>query len=189
MGRLRVDDADPVEKPETDQGVIAAALAKLAEIAQSQTQQTAIIAKQNAPKNNENGPDTSVFNPRGEKDFPMPKLKCDIFAPYKLDRHGNHGLTREEVELFNLLEPGEFVIEGLDGAPIKVAVRAVKNASTDKLEKLFLDTLWDEEHFRTMPPARKWLREVYPKASASIMTMAEENRQIREGLLPISVGE
>ena len=45
------------------------------------------------------GPDISVFNPRGERDFPRPELKHKVlFCGMELDREE---LTVGEIELFN----------------------------------------------------------------------------------------
>lgn len=130
----------------------------------------------------------SVFNPRGTKldDWTMPELKCEIHAPWKI-HPAYHGLDREEVELFNLLEAGEYVIELNDQTPAKVAVRVIKNDITGKVEKMHLDTNWSEEHKGKYPAMRNMLRQMLGKKAESVWTMKEELALIKSGDLSVSV--
>jgi hypothetical protein len=169
---------------------IADALEKLASIAESQAKQTGIIAKQNAPKSLEvfQIAQTSVFNPRGEKDHQMPRLKCDIYAPWKIDRQ-HHGCTREEVELFNLLEPGEYPFELNDGAAAKMQVIAHKNDATGAIEELHLlpTPPWNQEHKQRFPAMTVMLRDILGEPAEAIVTMKREKAQIARGELSVSV--
>ena len=51
-----------------------------------------------------NGPNVSVFNPKGERDHPRPELVGDIF--YLGTKLHKEELTEAEIHLLNLLKPG-----------------------------------------------------------------------------------
>jgi len=130
----------------------------------------------------------SPFNPRGEKDFPMARLKCAIYAPWKIDPQG-HNLTREEVDLFNLLEPGEYSFDLNDGAPATMRVVGVRNDATGVIEQLQLSPTptWDNEHkgrFRSMADT---LRQMLGDRASSVRSMRQEKALIADGQLAVSV--
>jgi hypothetical protein len=133
-------------------------------------------------------PQISVFNPRGEKDFPMPTLKCDIFAPWKLSTT-NHGLTREEVELFNLLEPGTYTVTLVDESTAKVDVIAARNDATGAIEQMQLRPTpsWSNEHRQLFPAMAKMLREMLGEKADAVMTMKKERAGIVAGAIEVSV--
>lgn len=168
--------------------------------------------KQTAAKSLKRGPNISVFNPRGEKDFPMPTLKCEVYAPWKMSPM-LHSLDREEVELFNLLEPGEYVGELNDGTTVPVNVVGVRNSENGKLEKLSLQgakdeggvymTLFTKERRNAFPALRLFLRQLIGDPASAVMPMKEEERRVKQfldapedgkaaavqaGALPVSVG-
>lgn len=159
--------------------------------------QAQAFAKVNDPSNKV-GPEISVFNPRGQKDHRMPPLKCEIWAPWR-SREGDHGLDREEVELFNLLEPGEYVIELVDGSPQKVVVIPQRHAITGALTRLTLSgplndegkgtPLFTTETKNLFPATRLWLREILGDAAKGVMTMKDELKLIQRGELAVSAGE
>ena len=128
----------------------------------------------------------SVFNPRGDKDHPLPRLKCEIHAPWKIHPE-YHGLDREEVELFNLLQPGEYRVELNDQSTAKVDVVAVKNETTGKLEKLRIKTNWTEEHKGKYPAMRMMLRQMIGAPANAVQTMKQEVAAIEAGDLAVSV--
>lgn len=130
----------------------------------------------------------SAFNPRGDKldDYQMPRLKCEIHAPWKIHPE-YHGLDREEVELFNLLQPGEYRVELVDGSMAKVDVVAVKNETTGAIEKLRFKTNWTEEHKGKYPAMRKMLREMIGTPADAVMPMKTELAKIAAGELTVSV--
>ncbi len=153
--------------------------------------------KQTAKKSNTQGPKISVFNPRGEKDYPMPRLKCEVYAPWKMSPE-IHSLDREEVELFNLLEPGDYTIELTDGSSARVCVVGVRNSNTGALEKLSLlgpkdDTglhgaLFTNENKQTFPPLRSMLRQMIGQPAVQVLSMKKELAQVHAGQLAVSVG-
>lgn len=129
----------------------------------------------------------SHFNPRGEKDFPMPPLKCEIHAPWKI-HPAYHGLDREEVELFNLLQPGEYVATGTDDAPIKIRVIARTNDATGAIERLDIkcEQFTAEHKGQRLPAMRAILREIVGEAARDVMPMTQERKLILAGELAVS---
>jgi hypothetical protein len=110
-------------------------LANLAEIAKQQHQVQKAQLKQTAPKSNQAGPKRSHFNPQGEKDYPMPELKCIVHMPFP-QRPGLHGMDWEEVELMNLVRPGEYLIELNDGMLTALVITGRMNHESGKLEEM-----------------------------------------------------
>lgn len=183
-------DALEVSTPVPPADPIAAALDRLAKIAESQQSVAQSTAKRLAPKSLEVGEiaQISAFNPRGERSFPMPRLKCQIHAPWLIDPNG-HGCSREEVELFNLLEPGVYQFELNDNTPAEMEVTTVMNKATNAVEKMFLKPTpnWSEEHrqkFKAMPLI---LREILGDKAAHVLSMKQEKTQIAKGALAVSV--
>jgi hypothetical protein len=167
---------------------LASVLARLVELqSQGQVVQQAALA-QNAPKSLTLIPKISPYNWRGEKDYPAPRLKCEIFAPFSITPElqiNSPQLTREEIELFNLLEQGDYVIELLDGTKTPVCVVGVKSQTTGKLESLGLfgakdnatghyTALYSRENRFAFPGLRVMLRQMLGDAASGVMTMEEE---------------
>lgn len=184
---------------------LASVLALLAKIQGDNVAVSKEQLRQTRRRSNQQGALRSPFNPRGEKDFPLPDLKCEMWMPFKVDNPHVGGLDREEVELLNLLESGEFTIEMNDGSSQKVCVVAVQNIETGKLFKLSLMGPRDEEGRHTglftreklqrFPPLKAMLRQlISEEKAASVMTMREEVRRIHlpdtdPKYLPVSIGE
>lgn len=175
------------KKPEI---TMATALERLAAIAEAQAAQTQTIAKQNAPKSLDIAQlaQCSAFNPRGEKSFKMPRLQCDIYAPWKIDPN-THGCTREEVELFNLLTPGLYTFEMNDGETGTCEVVGRKNEATGKLEELHLlpTPKWTDEHKQRFKAMALMLRDMLGKKADSVLTMKQERAKIASKELAVSV--
>ena len=122
-------------------------------------------------------PMISAFNPRGDKDFPRPQLKCEMFIPWPVQ---NEACTREEIELLNLLQPGEFYITRTDRSKVKMVVRIEKKLDSEEPSRLFVnhETAFNNDNHRTMP--HDWIRQLVranPKtkaAAAMVLTMDEE---------------
>jgi len=168
-----------------------------AQRAQSQQHEKEVINRLGRYKENPEGsPKISVFNQRGQRDYPLPQLKCRVFAPHPLDRDPEiSGLTREEIELVNLLEPGEYRITLNDQSQTALTVQTVKNAATGAIEQMRIVTpAFDREKFKTMPPMATWLREVlaqHPEpiaeAASQVLTMKQEQALIAKGALAVAV--
>jgi hypothetical protein len=180
-----------------EKDVLATALDRLAAIAEAQQASAAsqaVVSEATAnrlkPKSLEIGeiPQISAFNPRGERQYPMPRLKCEIYAPWTIDPN-SHGLTREEVELFNLLEPGAYTVSLTDGDSAKVEVIADVNEATGRIEKMKLKPTpsWSDEHRQRFPAMATMLRDMLGDSAKGVVSMKEEQRQIANGTLAVSV--
>ncbi len=100
--------------------------------------------KQTEAKSKKSPALVSAFNPQGQKDHPMPPLKCEVWMPWQ-QTPALHAFTYEEVELLNRLQPGEYKIELNNGEIETVAVVGQINRVTNKLEKLTFSRGWDED--------------------------------------------
>jgi hypothetical protein len=178
---------------------MASVLAALVEIQRDSQQVQKAQLKQTAPKSNAMGPNISCYNPRGDKDFPLPMLKCEFWAPWR-ESPTYHSLDREEVELVNLLEPGQYSIELTDGSPVQVSIVGARNSETGLLERLSMhgakdDTtghyasLFTAERKQMYPSLKSMLRQMIGEPAAAVMTMQRENALIKSGELTVSVGE
>lgn len=144
--------------------------------------------KQTEKRSLTQGPTISVFNPRGQKDFPMPELKCEIHAPWQ-SKPGLHAFTREEVELINLLEPGRYPVDMVDGSSITVNVVGLKNGQSGRIESMTLCGEYDEttriyaalytkENKQLFPGFAAMLRQMLGDKAKDVMTMREETRRV-----------
>lgn len=144
---------------------------------------------------NEVVPMISVFNRRGETlpGYTKPKLKCRMDIPWSLR---DEELTREEVELFNLLQPGEYAVKRNDGS--KITMTVVVRYAVDQVTPSHLvmnhETAFNNDHKNLMPSladmARQMLRQHDPairKLSAAVMSDEEEEALIECGDLAIAV--
>lgn len=147
-------------------------------------------------ENPDGSPKRSVFNLRGQRDYPLPALKCRLFAPHPIDPDPEiSGMTREEIELVNLLEPGEYRFTLNDQSMTTMVLSAVKNKATGKVEQMRVETpAFDREMFKQMPPMRAWLREVLsqhpddiPARADAVLTMKQEKDLIAKGELEVAV--
>jgi hypothetical protein len=141
-------------------------------------------------------------NPRG-KDYPMPALKAQIWAPHVI-HPAYHGLDREEVELFNLVVDGAIAREGktgyftytkTDGEEEPMTVESVINETTGKVEKIRLTCRQFEKEFKAQrfPGMRACLREILEQHDGDIaertrrvMTMKRERQLIENGELSVT---
>lgn len=187
------------EKVVSDEPTMAQVLARLAEIAAANTEVQKAQLKQTAPRSNAAVPKISVFNPQGEKDYPMPDLKCEI-QPWN-QTPAFHAFTREEVELLNALEPGRFVIDLNDGSTIVCEVVGDRN-SAGTLERLTLmgakdltsgqyGALFTHENKALFPALAVILRSMLEQQGtdhAGVMTMRKQRALVQAGELPVSLG-
>ncbi len=167
---------------------LSAALAKLSdaqrEIADGQN---AANRKIHRPENSE-VPKISAFNLRGDKDFPRPDLKCPMFIPYPAYRDD---LTREEIELLNLLEPGDYPIELNDGMMVTMTVTETLNLDKKGVSRMVLShpTAFKNDNHRNLIPKARMLREMLAQHETTrvraemVWTMKEEAALILAGKL------
>lgn len=166
---------------------IAAHLGASAKAAEISAEATRLALK---PPYNKVAAGISVFCLRGKREHPLPDLKCDIHAPHTMSP-GSHGCDREEVELWNLLEPGEFTVTLGDGSETKLMVEGEQD-SLGRLQMLrVMSPSWSKTSGNAhlmWPGARTWLRQVIGEAAEGVMTMVEEARLIAAGKLSVSKG-
>lgn len=172
-------------------------LARLAELQKTIADQNNATLKQIHRPRNEFPPLMSVFNPRGDKDYPRPLLKCEMFTPWF--RPWDPGsLTREEVELLNLLDEGEYTMTRNDGTKVVLPVIVKYKLGTKEPERI---TITHESAFKNEEQARNksladTLRSMLGRKAKDVITMEEEEAYIRLGQLndgtqseqPVSVG-
>lgn len=147
----------------------------------------------------------SPFNPRGvllreEAEGPRkPPLKCPMLIPYLVEWDS---ITREEAELLNLLEAGEYQYRLIDRSMIRVQVKVDMDVTGTKPSRLLLDhvapdgtkgTAFNNSNFRLIPPLVEALRFVLRQhrpevvaAAAAVMSDEEEAALIQSGLLEVS---
>jgi hypothetical protein len=148
-------------------------------------------------------PMLSTYNPRGDKDFPRPPLKCPMLIPWPVEADAH---TREEIQLLNLLEPGEFMITRTDRSKVKLTVTIARKLDSEEPSQLSVnhETAFNNDNHKQMP--HDWIRQLAmanPKtraAAANVITMDEEvaliaakkfndGRLALEGERLVSVGE
>lgn len=139
---------------------------------------------------NDNPPLIGPFNLRGDKDFPRPQPKCKIITPWTVP-HEMSLCTREEIELLNLLEPGEYLVRRTDGTRITLKVTGLKKLGSDEYDVITVNhpTAFKNEEQRLTPPLTDILRQMckakphlHAQAQA-VLTMDEEEALILAGKL------
>lgn len=171
---------------------IALLAASLTGLQQSQLQGAQIIAaeqRRNTRPENQFPPSISVFNPRGDKDFPRPPLKCEMFLPWPVWTD-QESLTREELELLNLISHSfEVSIMRNDRTKIKMTVKVTTKMDSDEPSKILIthETAFNNDYHRQMP--FDWIRQLVTNyaptkaAAQAVLTMDEELALILAGKL------
>lgn len=160
--------------------------------ARSAAQQALDMSAKMQQPDNRNAPRISVFNPQGDLYFPRPALKCKMFIPWQAEAES---LTFEEIELLNLLEPGEFSIARNDGKKVNVIIRAAMN-DNGRMDRLLLnsETAFNNDNHWMMPPLTVLLRQILEsrpftrEASRQVLTMDERFEKVASGEFAVSVG-
>lgn len=167
---------------------LAAAFERMASVQLEAADRVANATRIASRPENQVAPNISVYNPRGEKDFPKPPLKCRMLLPWDAEPES---LTREEVELLNLLRPGEYIVRRNDSTKVKITVRAIYKLDSDDLDILLMnhDTAFNNDNHSLIPPFSELLRQILkqnPKTRTSadqVLTMDEEEALILAGKL------
>lgn len=149
---------------------------------------------------NEVNPQVSVFNRRGvllDEKAPgphKPKLKCLMLLPWLAEWES---LTREEVELLNLLQAGEYMLKRIDNSKVRVTVQMEMRVDGKTPSRLLMthDTAFNNDNFRLMPPLSDLLRQVLKQhespdvraMAGAVLTDEEEEALIEAGEIAISV--
>lgn len=187
----------PSETNESMMGTLSKALARLAETQLEGSKMIADETRRAVRPSNEVVPRVSVFNRRGEllgdADGPRkPLLKCIMMVPWLLEWES---CTREEVELANMLEPGEYMLKLTDNATVKVTCTIDYKVDQVTPSRLLIthETTFNKENFRRVPPLadcfRQYLRQhdtEVRKYAAMVMSDEEEDILIQAGQLSVS---
>jgi F0F1-type ATP synthase epsilon subunit len=137
----------------------------------------------------------SVFNRRGEtlEGYTKPKLRCKTMLPWEVE---NESITREECELINLLEPGEYRVKRIDNSKIVVTVQVRYGVDqvTPSVVLMNSDTAFSNDNKNLMPGLADLMRQILKQhkpeiaaKAAAIMTDEEEEALIEAGELTVSV--
>lgn len=164
--------------------------------------------KQTKPRSLARGPELSVFNPQGQKDFPMPPLAFDVLAPWPMSKGQYHPLTVEEVQLMNQVRPGDVTFELTDETTVRCSIIATKNSTSGKIERIAFmgardsdsntySTLFSKERRHLMPTMVKMLHQVLDQQGtdySDVLTMKQIHTRIAlpsddPQHLAVSVGE
>lgn len=197
---LEAMKAQPVDNP--DPGMQAALTAALERLADAQVSGSKLIADETRRAHrpsNEVVPGISVFQRRGrllDKSVPgphKPPLKCLMMLPWLAEWDS---LTREEVELLNLLEAGTYTVKKTDNSKTQMVVQIKVAADGVTPSSLLMnhDTAFNNDNFRMMPPLAELIRQmlkqhdrIITQQAAAILTDDEEEAMIAAGDLLVSV--
>jgi hypothetical protein len=150
--KAAMDSSPQTMTPEAIAMAVGAAIA-----AQAETNAQAM--KKALKPENDPAPLISAFNPRGDRDFPRPKLRCEftLFDGIPLDGTTD---TYEELELLNQLVGGEYWVTKSDGSPMKFKVREIRN-DLGVLRRIDLSFPYrDATDAASLMPMVVWLREI-----------------------------
>lgn len=148
---------------------------------------------------NEIAPGISVFNRRGTnlpanaEGVRKPPLKCIVLAPWLVEWES---CTREEVELLNLLQAGEYQLKRTDGSKIRVTVQMDYRVDGKTPSRMVInhDTAFNNDNFRLVPAFAEMIRQLLKqhedqdirKFAASVLSDEEEEALIEAGELSVS---
>lgn len=202
IGKL-TDALDRLSQRGGNDELMAQLTAALVRLSDAQIQGAQLIASEQRRTHrptNELVPNISVFNRRGvlldhereQGPFKQP-LKCDMFVPYFAEWES---CTREEVDLLNLLQQGEYLLTLNDDTvvPVTVLVDYKLDRVTPHRLRIRAQDAFNQEHKREVPPLAKFLRELLaqhkdpaiPIAAKLVMTDREEAAMIAAKQLTVS---
>lgn len=174
---------------------LAPALERMAEATLQGAKMQADETRRAHRPSNEVVPLKSVYDRRGStlEGYTKPKLRCRMSIPWELR---DEELNREEVELFNLLEAGEYRVRRNDGS--RIAMTVIVRYSIDQVTPSHLimnhETAFSNDHKNLMPPladmVRQMLRQHVPaiaKKASAIMSDEEEEALIEAGEIAVSI--
>lgn len=148
---------------------------------------------------NEVTPQISVFNRRGMLLDPNAQgphkqpLKCLMMVPWLVEWES---CTREEVDLLNLLQAGDYTLKRIDNSKVRVTIAVEYRVDGHTPSRLLLnhDTAFNNDNFRMMPPLSDMLRQLLRQHDKSVWAIAsavltdeEEEALIEAGELSVSV--
>lgn len=177
------------------QGRLANALERVSEASLEGSKLIADETRRAHRPSNEVVPQISVYNRRGVlvPGYDKPKLKCTMMVPWLVE---NEMSTREEVELLNLLEEGEYTLKRTDNTRVRIEVQVTYKVDGKTPSRLLMthDTAFNNDHFTLIPPLPDLLRQLLKqhrpeirRAAAEVLTDEEEEALIEAGQITVSV--
>lgn len=197
--------------PATDQNkvlmeTLSSALVRLSETQLEGSKLIASETRRAHRPSNEVVPNLSVFNRRGvllpdNAEGPRKQpFKCIMMIPWLAEWES---CTREEVELMNLLEPGEYMLMLIDRSKIRIGIKIDYRLDGVTPSRLLMNnigqdgqpgTAFNNDNFRMVPAISDTLRQLLKQHSkevrakaAAILTDEEEEALIEAGQLSVSV--
>lgn len=176
-------------KDETQDPTMPAVLLKLAELikdikASSDETLKAQMASQaelliRTMPENKQPPLISVFNPLGDRDHPRPELKCKTYQNgYQLEREQ---LTTEEIELVNVITPGDYRVTKADGQVVPFTVSGeVDNAGQVQKKLIAFPSKGEDRHNHL--PLTSYLREAQGMRSPTVSQLAAQVAKLKAEL-------
>lgn len=196
----RQDSGGGSDKTDALMVTLTATLARLAEANIEGSKIIAAETRRSHRPSNEIAPGNSVFNRRGTnlpEDATGPKkppLKCIMMAPWLVEWES---CTREEVELLNLLQAGEYQLKRTDGSKIRMTVVVDYRVDGKTPNRLVInhDTAFNNDNFRLVPAFSEMLRQLLRQhedkdivqRAAVVLSDEEEEALIEAGELSVSV--
>jgi hypothetical protein len=172
----------PAESQDPDMmAKLTGAMERIASATTEAAEKTVLESKRAFRPSNEVSPNRSVFHPRGRA--LTPDLKCRMAVPWPVSGDTE---TREEVQLLNLLEQGEYRVRRPDGSAYVERVTA-KTDLNGKLSDLNItnETAFNNDNYKTAPGLVDRLRQMlkqHPKPireqAAAVLSMDEEQALI-----------
>lgn len=194
--------------PDGNPDVLSKLTRALERVSEAQVEGAKIIATETRRAHrpsNEVVPQVSVFNRRGvllsadDAGPHKPPLKCAMMVPFLIEWES---CTREEVELLNLLQPGEYRLSLIDKSRVKVGIRIDYKLDGVTPSRLLLNSqgengepgsAFNNDNFRLLPSLADMLRQVLRQhdketvaLATAVMSDEEEEALIGAGQLRIS---
>jgi hypothetical protein len=165
------------------------AMERLAVVQEQGAERIATETKRAARPSNEVVHERSVYNPRG-RDYPV-HLRCKMDIPWEADENT---LTREEIQLLNLVQQGEYRVRRTDGSMYVEQIKLTTNLSgKPNLITMTNETAFNNDNYKTAPPLVDRLRQILKQHSkavnaeaAAVLSMDEEEALIAAGELAVT---
>ena len=112
---------------------------------------------------NEISPMISVFNPKGETQYPRPKPRCIfLMGPYPIAEPSNYDTaTWTEIELLNQLRPGDYLVTKADGTDVKLTVKVeYESNGVTPFKTTLLMPIADDDQKANWPPLVQLLTQI-----------------------------
>lgn len=170
------------ERPSADQNPdmmanLTAAMERIATATTDAAEKTVIESKRAFRPSNEIVHLRSVYHPRGRAYTPA--LRCKMAVPWPVNGDTE---TREEVELLNLLEQGEYKVKRTDGSVYVERVIVTKDLNGNLSDlNITNETAFNNDNYKTVSSLVDRLRQMlkqHPKAireqAAAVLSIDEE---------------